>query len=138
MIGNKPENGERLIDGAYVKGVARGQNDGYASGIVAAAGGGQAAAVVLPSEALIEVDTVATANDSVALPVSDAGMRAVIVNNTANSMNLYANPLANQKNGNALDTINGQANANAYAIGPGVSVMLVCPKAGSWFALKSA
>lgn len=138
MIGNKPENGERLIDGAYVKGIAAGQNLEYASGIVAAAGGGQAAAVVLPLKALVEIDTVANADDSVALPVSDAGMSMTVINSTANELDLYANPLANSKNGGATDKINGAANNAAYVIAAGATVQFVCAKAGSWYALKSA
>lgn len=133
-FGNKPERGERLIDGAYVNGIADGQNDGYASGIAALAGGAQAGATVLPLKSLIEVDTVATANDSVALPVSDAGMRMTVINSTANSMNVYANPLANQKNGGALDKINGATNPTAYAIAGGSTVTFVCAKAGNWYA----
>ena len=138
MIGQKPERGQRLIDGEYLNGIADGQNFGYAAGLVAKAGGGQAGATVLSSKALVEVDTVATANDSVMLPVSDAGMFMTVVNASANSMNVYANSLNNTKNGGAKDTINGAPNANAYAIAGGVSVIFFCASPGKWFAVKSA
>lgn len=138
MIGIKPERGQRLIDGEFINGLAGGQNFEYAAGIIAHAGGGQANATPLPIKSIIEVDTVATADDSVSLPVSDAGMRLTVINATANSMNLYASPLNNGKNGGAKDTINGVANATAYAIAAGLTVTFVCASPGKWFALKSA
>ena len=138
MIGNKPETGERLIDGAYVNGIAAGQNFESASGLVAHAGGGQASATPLPLKALIAVSTVATAADSVVLPVSDAGMSMTVINTSANSLDIYASPLANHKNGDVSDKINGEDNDTAYALAAGAIVQFVCAKAGNWYALLGA
>lgn len=138
MIGIKPEKGQRLIDGEGLQGVSDGQNFGYANGLTARSGGGQANATPLPIKRLIGIATVAVADDSVALPISDAGMILSVINTSANELAVYASPLANRNNGGATDKINGAANNVLYAIAPGAVATFHCAKAGSWYALKSA
>lgn len=58
------------------------------TGITAFAGGGQGSAVALTRECCF-VSTVASANDSVKLPTPAAGMRVVVHNDGANSLNVF-------------------------------------------------
>jgi mRNA degradation ribonuclease J1/J2 len=78
-----------------------------ATGITAAAGGTQAAATQLAST-INRVDTVATAADSVKLPLAVAGAVVYLTNNTATSMQVF---------GSGTDTINIGAGDVATATG---------------------
>jgi hypothetical protein len=137
MIGDRPEAGFQMPDGQWLRGVSNGVNDTFQS-VTALAGGGQAGATELSfNRAMSEIQTVVTANDSVALPYSAAGKRIKVYNSSANSANLYAKAGNNPLTG-ALDTINGATNPTAYAIGAKVAVEFFCPRDGIWAAIKSA
>lgn len=138
MIGIRPERGQRLIDGEWLHGIVDGQNFAYANNIIAKAGGGQANATNLPIKRLVSVATVANADDSVSLPVSDAGMIISVINTSGVELAVYASPLANKKNSGALDKINNTANNTLYAVAAGAIVTFHCAIAGDWRALKSA
>src|SRR5258708_32661582 len=77
---------------------------GNAAGLTAFAGGGQASATPLPSEFNVVAPSVATTPpfDSVLLPASVPGLDVVVVNSTANPIQVY---------GSGTDTINGVAAA---------------------------
>lgn len=130
--GISPNNvkGFALPDGNWLAGLAGGVNFSYQDGITATAGGTKAAAFQLPAGVfLLEVDTVATAADSVLLPKAEPGTAVLVFNSGANSMDAY---------GQGTDTINNAATANAYAIAANAAVLFACAKAGSWAAVKTA
>nr|SMH63352.1 Hypothetical protein FSTVLC9_317 [Faustovirus] len=94
------------------------------TGITAFATGGQASATLLTFPVNI-VATVATAGDSVKLPVAaDWEDRLIVVKNTAaNSMDLFPN---------TGDNINALGDDTALAVAAGVSVQLVSVGSGTW------
>lgn len=106
------------------------------TGVVAHAGGTKALAVPI-NAAIVRIDTVATAADSVILPPAFPGASMFIANNGVASVQIF---------GNNSDTINGIATATGYALAPGKSALLACPFGqvqtpaipGTWFALLSA
>lgn len=100
-----------------------------ATGLTAHAGGGQTDALLLTKQ-INHVTTVATAADSVKLPVSVAGMVVHVVNGAAaNSMQVF---------GSGTDTINDVATATGVAQAAGKSAVYVCPVAGKWYRVLSA
>lgn len=108
--------------GTYVKGAA-------ATSITAYAGGGQTNATALTAQ-INHVTTVATAADSVKLPVSAAGMSVTVINGAAsNSMQVF---------GAGTDTINDVATATGVAQAAGKSATYHCPVAGKWYRVLSA
>lgn len=101
----------------------------FANGLTAHAGGGQGSATPITTS-LARVTTVATAGDSVGLPVSAGGMVITIMNATAvNSMNVFP---ASGEQINALG-----ANA-AFAVAAGKTATFYCANATQWHALLSA
>lgn len=136
-VGIPADSGFALQDSPFVNGIAAGQN--AASQVITAfAGGGQAGAKgISPNALLVEIGTVATAGDSVALPFAVKGTWMVVFNASANSANMYGRVPVNKLTG-VIDTINGTAGSTAYAIAGGVSVLFFCPANGIWAALKSA
>lgn len=129
MSGTTPEPGPRLIDGDFISGLAGGGNRTYQSGLTAHAGGGQSSALALPSVAMVQVDTVASSDDSVKLPLATAGSMILVANAGASTLGVY---------GSGSDTINGTAGSSEYSIATNVSVLFFCAKAGQWKAIKSA
>lgn len=107
---------------------------GFAAGtaadaLTAHAGGGQAAALLLTA-GINRVATVASANDSVKLPVSAAGMTVIAINGAAtNSMQVF---------GSGTDTINDVATATGVAQAAGKDASYHCPVAGKWYRILSA
>ena len=91
--------------------------------ITALAGGGQAGATLLTNE-INRVTTVATAADSVMLPVSFPGLSVAVINAGANAMQVY---------GNGTDTINGVAAATGVSQMPNSATFYMCATAGAWF-----
>lgn len=139
QIGVPPtaQSGPALQDGTWLLGVASGQNAAFVNGITAHAGGTQAAGFQLqPNAALIEIDTVATTNDSVLLPFCIAGGWMDIANAGAQTVAIYANPNTNRATA-TTDTINGAANTSSYTLATNVSARFFCAKSGSWKAIKS-
>ena len=96
--------------------------------LTAKAGGGQASATQINS-ANVQVDTVATAADSVKLPPAVPGMRIFVTNAAANSMQVF---------GTSPDTINAVATGTGVAHAGGKSAWYVCTSAGKWFRDLSA
>jgi len=133
FVGNQPLSGFRLIDGDFVNGLANGQNDGFSNGVIAHAGGGQAACTQLASVALISVDTVASGGDSVCLPIASAGTRMWVSNNTATSMNVFASATPNPGNAAALDKIGTNSNVTATAVGGNSGTWFISAKTGQWY-----
>lgn len=91
--------------------------------ITAHAGGGQASATALTTE-LNRVTTVATAGDSVKLPVSAPGLTIIVINHGANSMQVY---------GSGTDTIDDVATATGVSQMAGSNVIYSCTTAGTWY-----
>lgn len=101
------------------------------TGLTATASGTQTTALALTAAAN-SVDTVATAADSVKLPLAVAGLSVFVVNTAANSMQVF---------GSGTDTINAVATATGVAQAGGKSALYVCTAsapAGKWFRLLSA
>ena len=131
--GTPPGTGPQLIDGAWLNGLAGGQNYTFQAGITAHSGGTQAACLNLtPGTWMYEVDTVGAAGDSICLPFAVAGNTLVISNAaTTNSMNIFAQPGTNALTG-TTDTINNVANATAYALTAANNVDCFVAKNGLW------
>lgn len=115
--------GPALIDMTVIAG---GGGHSATTGLVAHAGGGQAAATPLPS-GVNRIATCATAADSVILPRSVGGQIIAVFNGGAAACTVW--PLL------ATDTINGAANAS---VGAGKGCMFCSSTAGSWFTVLSA
>jgi hypothetical protein len=101
----------------------------FATAITAGTTRTQAGATAL-SKRINRVDTSTapsagtTLGDGVVLPVSVAGDERVVINNTANLVQLYAN---------GSDTINGVTGVTGIILPPGDVAFLVCPVAGAWY-----
>ena len=98
------------------------------NGLTAHAGGGQANATAITSQ-IANFTTVATIADSGVLPKSVAGMRVIVVNSAANSMNVF--PASGE-------TINALAANTAFAVAGGKTAEFFCPVAGKWYSILSA
>lgn len=99
--------------------------------ITATAAGTQANAALLTGT-FCEVTTVATANDSVRLPLGAPGLWVAVRNSGAASMQVY---------GSGTDTINGVATATGVAQANGASALYFCVSAApaaKWFRVLSA
>lgn len=96
--------------------------------LTAHAGGGQASALQLSAQ-FNRVSTVATAADSVALPVSSAGMWVAIANDGASSMQVF---------GVTPDTINNVATATGVALPAGHAAIYFCAVAGKWSSVPNS
>lgn len=104
-----------------VNGTAQFQRKFVTAGLVAHAGGAQAGATPIPSD-ITEFDTVTTTADSSAMPVAVPGMRIVVINNGANSMNIFP--------GNTTDQINFLGANTAYPLAGFTTVEFVCAVVG--------
>lgn len=93
-----------------------------ASGITAAAGGGQANATLLTQQTN-RVTTVATAGDSVRLPAAVPGLELTVINRGANDMQVF---------GSGTDTVDGQAAATGVSQMYNSVVLYFCSVAGLW------
>jgi hypothetical protein len=128
-VGTPPGTGPGLVDGAWLNGLAGGQNYTYQSGITAA-GTTQATATALPTNIyLIEIDTVA-ASTGVNLPPCLPGTQMQIYNNGAQTLTIYP-AVANNPLTAAQDTIN---NATSITLASHVATSPACAKAGNWYA----
>ena len=110
---------------------------GYANGIVAFPGGAQAGSPVL-QYGDNQVDTVASANDSVQMPLALLGAEFSVINAGAQTMRLYANGATNPNNGNVLDqivanaTVAKTANVTPITLASGYAVFFTCVSSGIW------
>lgn len=100
----------------------------YTNGVTAFATGGQASGTLLTT-ALNRVTTVATANDSVKLPVAVAGMQITVFNAATNSLNVFPGV------GDGINVLGANA---AYGLTAGKTVTFFSTVAGNWHALLSA
>lgn len=100
------------------------------TGIVAHAGGGQAAATQLSYE-VNNVTVVATAADSVKLPATlvSGGLTVIVMNNGANAMQVF---------GFGTDTINDVATATGVSQAAGTVEMYTSPALGVWYSNEGA
>lgn len=131
MPGVAPQNGFGMPDGAWLNGLAAGENCTYQSG-VAAAGSTQADSTQLqPGFALIEVDTVASGT-GVALPPAIQGTEISIYNNGANTLTVYPSIVNNGATG-AQDKINNGTSLSG-GIATHASALFFCAKNGVWAA----
>lgn len=99
--------------------------------ITAVAGGGQTNATQLAA-GHNNVTVVATAADSVKLPLAAPGLRVLVRNSAANSMQVF---------GAGTDTINAVATATGVAQAATTSALYYCvtaAPAGKWFRILSA
>lgn len=100
------------------------------TGLVAHAGGGQAAATVLTA-GYNQVATVATIADSVQLPPALQGVGVFVKNSAAAAMQVFgANGLT--------DTIDGTAGATGVSIAAGKGATFYCLANGVWFSQMGA
>jgi hypothetical protein len=126
-----PSNGPGLVDGAWLNGIAGGQNESYQYGISAAGSSSHANSTQLPAGiALIEIDTV-TANSGVSLPPAIAGTEISIFNSTSTTLTVYPSIANNQVTG-AQDTINGGSSFSATGASGGAVSFFMCAKNGVW------
>lgn len=127
---------EALINQQWLYALSGGQNQTFQSGITAHAGGGQTSAFQLPAGvALVEIDTVATAGDSVALPQCLAGMMLYLRNAGGATLDVYGNATTNPLSATS-DTINGTAGSSAYTVSNNTNAIFFCAKNGAWSAGK--
>jgi hypothetical protein len=110
-----------FVDPSDVSGVLRDFSSAR-TGITAFAGGGQGSATALTA-AFNRVTTVATAGDSVRLPLATPGATCVVFNRGAASMNVF--PATGQ-------SINALSANTALAVAAGNSARFVCVAAGIW------
>lgn len=95
------------------------------NGITATAGGGRTNAYPIKSQ-FARVTTVATAGDSVQLPIAYEGVDILIVNSGANSLQVFANV-------NASDTIDDIAAATGVSQIANSAVIYACAIDGKWY-----
>ena len=96
--------------------------------VTAFAGGGQASGTLLTG-AINLVGTVVTIGDSVKFQASTPGSFCTVINNSANSCNVFPQ---------VGDKINALAANGAYALPAGKTVDCYCGIAGTWHVLLSA
>lgn len=97
--------------------------------VVATPSGTQTTSIVV-NAANVNITTVATASDGVALPPAKIGMEISIVNSdAADAAQIFAN---------GTDTINATAGATGVALAAGAAIILRCIKNGNWRRFVSA
>lgn len=107
----------------------------YASnqtGITALAGGAQAGSPVLYAK-VSQLSTVASANDSVQLPLGKPGMRRLVYNSTANAAQIFTN--ASEV---GTPKINATAGATGVSLAAGKTALFTYFASGQWSMLLSA
>ena len=95
----------------------------------ALAAGGQTGAFNVVSQ-ITRISTVATAGDSVQLPLAAEGLKITLINSGANAMQVFANIAGS-------DTINGVAGSTGISQMAGSVVEYVCSQVGggAWYAM---
>ena len=97
--------------------------ESFTDNLTAKAGGGQANATPITTECS-RVSVVATAGDSVVLPLSGAGLTLFVINHGANPMQVY---------GLGTDTVDDVAVATGVTQMQGSMVIYTCITAGNWY-----
>jgi hypothetical protein len=127
VVGTPPGTGPGLTDGAWLTGLAGGQNFSYQYAFTAA-GTTQATALQLPAGIhLMEVDTTASST-GVALPPCLQGTALMLYNNGASTLTVYPS-IANNPITAAQDTID---NSTSASVATHVSEIAFCAKNGVW------
>ncbi len=118
------QQGNLHLNGAYLSGDTAGLiYESAVDSITAHAGGGQTNATLLTGQTS-RVTTVATAGDSVMLPVSAPGLEVMVINHGANPMQVY---------GSGTDTIDDIATATGVSQMQNSLVIYTCTTAGAWY-----
>ena len=118
-----------MVDGTGMGNAGQYPTETAVDNLTAHAGGGQGAATALPA-LLNRVTTVATAGDSVKLPVSSSGMNVTVTNAAAaNSMNVFP------QTGEAINALGANA---AFAVAAGKTATFYCYTAAQWHSILSA
>ena len=131
VTGTPPGAGFQLVDGAWLSGLAGGQNQSYQAGVTANNAASQATATQIPSLiSIVEVDT-SVSTGSLVLPAAVAGSEITLINNTGNTINVYASLVTNALTG-SLDTINALSNATALQPTANTVTIFYCAKNGHW------
>lgn len=133
-IGIQPNpSGFQMIDGAWVNGLAQGNNMTYQSGITAAGTTAATATVLNPNIYLNEIDTVASST-GVQLPFAIVPDVTIIRNNGAQTLTVYPNPGTNLATG-ATDTVNG---GTSVSVNQNKSALCFVAKNGVYSCLLSS
>lgn len=123
-----PANGGfRLMDSAYVLGIAQGVNFTFINGITATGTTQATATQLIPGFAIVNIDTVA-ASTGVALPPCIAGTVIDIYNNGLNTLTIYPS-IANNPITGIQDTINA---ITSITLASHVAISPACGKNGGW------
>ena len=126
-VGQAPTPGFRMMDGAYVLGLAQGQNNTFTNGI-AAAGTTQATATAIPASLqFVEIDTTA-ASTGISIPFALPGASIRFYNNGASTLTIYPN-VTNNPVSAAQDTIN---NGTSASLATHTAYDCFSAKAGVW------
>ena len=121
--------GPRLIDGFDLNlAISKGHRSFGDNSITALAGGGITGAPLL-TDGYMTIATVATAADSVLLPLAEGGASRFVRNAGANAAQVFAA---------GGSTINGTAGTTGISVAAGKSVLFFSPAPGVWFSLLSA
>jgi hypothetical protein len=126
-VGIVPTPGFRLIDGAYILGLANGLNNSYVNGLVGAGTTQATCATIPPSTALVEFDTVASST-GFCLPFGLAGTEINFYNNGAQTATIYPNATNNPITA-AQDTIN---NSTSTTLATHTRLSCMSAKNGVW------
>lgn len=130
MTGIPPSLGPLLADGAWLQGLANGQNSSYISGI-AAAGTTQATATQLPPNfRMIQVDTVPVGS-GVALPPAVPGTEILLYISPNQTIIIYPSILNNPLTG-TQDTVNNGSSLSVTGASQGAPRVIFCAKLGAW------
>ena len=132
VTGTPPGTGFALPDGAWLNGLANGQNFSYVYGLTAV-GTNQATALALtPGFYLYEIDTAGAGGATgVALPPCLQGTSLWLSNNTAYTIDVYPAVLNNPVTA-AQDVINVGSAATSTTITTYASKVFACAKNGIW------
>lgn len=132
--------GKRLIDGGELLTLA---NFFFNPNNAVKALAGGANPGTLLQYGINRVTTVASGADSVQMPPAILGAWCVVINDGANSMQIFGN-LSNPNNGNTQDVLIDNTHNIAAAAATGIALannkaaVFFCPVAGTWKALVSA
>ncbi len=132
-----PGTGKQIVDADWLLGLAGGDNANCQT-VSALTAATQAGAPVVgqatgspPVEAALINVSASVNTGSLQLPQAVHGREISVYNNTANTINIYANALTNVATG-TKDTINGNPNATANQILTQATAYYFCPVDGAW------
>ena len=128
-IPQRLEPGKRLADDDALNTVLATPQWQTNTGITALAGGARNSSTPVLVIGSNEVTTVASAADSVVLPVAIPGSVVFVANAGASSLQLFAN---------GSDTINGTAGATGISVANGKRILCVAADLGQWYTILSA